>query len=65
MHKNKDSLLTITSIQAKTDFTMKTEIATPFNHRWNYRYLYWTQNLRSAESQQVLFAMDLTGRYIR
>jgi hypothetical protein len=44
---------------------MNAQIATPFNHRWNYRYLYWTQNLRSAESQQVLFAMDLTGRYIR
>lgn len=30
-----------------------------------YRYLYWHQNLCSAEPQQVLFAMDCTGRYIK
>jgi len=33
--------------------------------KWNYKYLYWHQNLRCAEPQQILFAMDLTGRYIR
>lgn len=36
----------------------------PLNHHWNYRYIYWHQNLCSAESQQVLFAMDLSGRYL-
>ena len=36
----------------------------PINMAWRYKYLYWHQNLSSAESQQVLFAMDLSGRYI-
>jgi hypothetical protein len=40
-------------------------LATAFNRRWNYRYIYWHQNLSSAESQQVLFAMDLSARYIK
>lgn len=31
----------------------------------NYKYLYWWQNLRCAEPQQALFAMDCTGRYIK
>jgi hypothetical protein len=31
----------------------------------NYKYIYWWQNLRAAERQQLLFAMDCTGRYIR
>ena len=26
---------------------------------WDYQYLYWHQNLVSAEAQQVLFAMQL------
>ena len=30
----------------------------------NYIYLYWCENLTNSESQQVLFAMDCTGRYI-
>lgn len=30
-----------------------------------YKYLYWWQNLRAAEPQQILFAMDCTGRYIK
>jgi len=37
----------------------------PLDLRWPYKYIYWHQNLSSAESQQVLFAMDLTGRYVR
>lgn len=37
----------------------------PLNYRWPYKYIYWNQSLSSAENQQVLFAMDLTGRYIR
>ena len=27
-------------------------------------YLYWCERLSSADPQQVLFAMDCTGRYI-
>jgi len=34
-------------------------------HGIPYRYLYWHQGLRAADPQQVLFAMDCTGRYIR
>jgi hypothetical protein len=30
-----------------------------------YLYLYWWQGLVCAEPQQVLFACDCTGRYIR
>ena len=30
-----------------------------------YKYLYWWQNLCCAAPQQVLFAMDCTGRYIK
>lgn len=30
-------------------------------HFWDYVYIYWHQNLRSAEPQQVLFAMLLTS----
>jgi len=26
---------------------------------WQYRYIYWFQNLRAAEAQQLLFAMFL------
>jgi len=26
---------------------------------WQYRYIYWFQNLRAAEAQQLLFAMIL------
>lgn len=37
----------------------------PLDLRWPYKYIYWHQNLSSAESQQVLFVMDLTGRYVR
>jgi len=30
-----------------------------------FKYIYWNQNLRAADSQQILFAMDCTGRYIK
>jgi hypothetical protein len=40
-------------------------LATAFNRRWDYRYIYWYQNLSSAQPQQVLFAMDLSARYIK
>jgi hypothetical protein len=32
---------------------------------WDYRYLYWHQNLTSAEPQQVLFAMVLASEVAR
>lgn len=28
---------------------------------WDYVYIYWHQGLRSAEPQQLLFAMALRG----
>jgi len=29
------------------------------HYLWKYRYIYWFQNLRAAEAQQLLFAMLL------
>jgi hypothetical protein len=30
-----------------------------------YSYRYYTEGLHTAESQQLLFAMDCTGKYIK